>query len=318
MFTASVALFLLGGCTTPSGDILLSIDFPQSKPLSYKFVTNREVVLKLEGDTDGRSSEKEQKTTEGLEMVITYTPIESDIYGNTTVEAVCKSIKINRQTLTTRTGAGSSDPVIHLKDKKWKFLIDSVGEIKDYSEMEAIVKALGAKAITERDFVTTQWFMWDALSSNKNLYAGVSPGQKWNSALPLPFGVRIPAERAVEYSIDENHPLDSSVVTINSNFDFRGYEQKDGKLVFNSVLKNMPRPYEGSFQTRGMFGFLRDYKAERLSGKGVAQYDIKAGVLLKDSQQYEVDMTAAFMFPLGNTVPVLNVLQTIEIELIDE
>ena len=315
----------MSGCSTPSGDIFLNVDFPDNQTLTYKFTTHREVNLSLDGSGSGG---KEQKTTEGLEMVIAYTPIETDIYGNITVEAVCESIKINRQTLTSRPGTGS-DPVANVKGESWRFTVNSFGEIKDYSGMEAVVKSLGDKAITESgkrrikdpdliwDFVATQWFMWDALSSNKNLYSGVAPGQSWSSALLLPFGVRIPAERSVEYSVDDDYVEGSSIVSINSRYDFRGYENIDGKLTFRSILKNMPQPYEGSFQTRGMFGFLRDYKAERLSGEGLARYDIERGVLLSDSQRYEVDMTAAFMFPLGDTSPVLNVVQTIDIELID-
>ena len=317
-------LILLGGCSTQSGDILLNVDFPENQTLRYKFLTNREVDLSLNGSGGG----KEQTTTEGLEMVVAYTPIETDIYGNTTVEAVCESIKINRQTLTSRPSTGD-DPVASVKGKSWQFTVNSFGEIQDYSGMQAVVKSLGEKAITESgkrrikdpdliwDFVATQWFMWDALSSNKKLYSGVSAGDSWNSALLLPFGVRIPAERSVEYTVDENYVEGSDIVSINSLYDFRGYENVDGKLTFRSILENMPQPYEGSFQTRGMFGFLRDYKAERLEGEGKASYDINRGILLSDSQRYEVDMTAAFMFPLGDTSPVLNVVQTIDIELID-
>lgn len=324
----SVALMLAAGCSGPSG-MLLSVDFPKEKSLTYKFVTNRSVILKLEGDVDGKSSGKEQKTVEGFEMVVSYTPQETDVYGNTTIMAECKDIKVNRKTFTNRSDA-KSDPVSSLKGKNWTFVINSAGSIQDYSSLEAVTKELGVKAINESgtrrikspdliwDFVATQWFIWDALSSNKKLYAGVNPGQSWSSILSVPFAVRVPIERTVEYSIDPEHPTEGSEITIDSSYGYRGYERKGDKLIFKSAITTMPKPYEGSFQTKGMFGFLRDYKAENLSGSGVAKYNIETGILISDHQEYNLNMTAGFMFPLGKTSPQLNVTQTIDVELIDE
>jgi hypothetical protein len=309
--------------------MLLSVDFPQDQTLTYKFTTGREVILNLEGEPEGKKSSKEQKTTEGIEMVVSYTPLETDIYGNTTIEAKCKSIEPRRKTFTNR-GGGDKDPVSNLQGKSWKFVIDSTGSIQDYSGMEEMVKELGAKAITESgkrrikdpdliwDVVATQWFMWDALASNKKLIKGVGPGQSWKSILPVPFGVRLPVERHVTYTVDPEQQSGEAVVTINSEYSLRGYEEKDGKLIFNSALPQMPQPYEGSFQTKGMFGFLRDYKAESLTGSGVSKYDMDSGKLLSEHQEYKIDMTAGFLFPLGDTKPVLKVDQTIDVELIDE
>ncbi len=322
------ALLFSLGCTAPSENRFLSVDIPENKPLTYKFTTNREVELNLKGDDAGKKSEKEQSTTEGAELIITYTPKETDVYGDITLEAECKSVKINRKSLTSRSQR-ETDALKSLEGKKWQFVVNSAGEIQDYSEMDKLVKELGEKSINTAgkrrikspdliwDFVTTQWFMWDAVSSNNKLSAGLQEGQSWESALPVPFAVRIPAERAVEYTVEQTSE-DISQVVISSKYNFRGYEEEDGKLKFKSALSNMPSPYEGKYQTKGMFGFLRDYKAEELSGTGRSVYDAKRGVLLSQSQQYQMKLSAAFLFPLGDTTPVLDVVQTIEVELIDE
>jgi hypothetical protein len=329
IFSLIAYLLIVAGCSSPSGNMLLSVDFPQDETLTYKFKTNRNVVLNLEGEPEAKKSGKDQKTTEGIEMVVAYTPKGTDLYGNTTIEAVCKSINANRQTFTSRSDA-KSDAVNHLKGKSWTFSINPAGEIQDYSQMHALAEELGARAITESgkrrikdpdliwDFVATQWFMWDELASNKNLHNGVDPGQSWKSILPVPFAVRLPAERHVRYTVDPQQSPDDPVVTILSSYELRSYEQKGERLVFDSALPQMPKPYEGSFQTKGMFGFLRDYKAESLTGEGVAKYNMDSGILLIANQKYEIDMTAGFMFPLGNTTPVLKIDQTIDVELVDE
>ncbi|MFI4911746.1 MAG: hypothetical protein ACIAQZ_08785 [Sedimentisphaeraceae bacterium JB056] len=331
IFLLTAVIIFAAGCSSPSGSMLLSVDFPQEKTLTYKFVTNRDVVLNLEGDDaeKKKSTSKEQKTTEGLEMVISYTSKGTDVYGNTTIEATCQNVDVKRKTFTNRSDA-NSDPLNSLKGKSWSFVVNSAGVIQDYSGLETLVKELGEKAISESgkrrikspdmiwDFVATQWFMWDALASNDKLYSGIDPGQSWKSILPVPFAVRLPMERHVQYSIDPELAPDSTEIVIDSSYTLRGYKEKDGKLVFDSALPQMPNPYEGSYQTKGMFGFLRNYKADSLDGTGIAKYDIKDGILLSDHQEYKIDMTAGFMFPLGDTTPVLKVNQTIDVELIDE
>ena len=316
------------GCGKPSGSILLNVDFDEDKPLTYRFVTNRDVVLELAGEDAGKNSSNEQSTTEGLEMVIAYKPLGTDVYGNITVQAECQSAKVTRKSFTNRSET-QDDPVGKLSGRTWTFVVNSAGQIQDYSGLDAIVKELGASAITENgqrrikgpdmiwDFVATQWFLWDAIASNNKMSAGVDPGQGWESLTSVPFAVRLPVERVVQYSIPAEQDAANSLITINSTYSFRGYEEKDGKLVFNSKIPQLPSPYEGAFQTKGMFGFLRDYKADNLTGGGQAVYDLSKGRLISDHQQYKMDMTAGFMFPLGNTKPVLKVNQTIDIELVE-
>ncbi len=315
------------GCGKPSGSILLNVDFDNDEDLTYRFVTSRDVVLELAGEGAEKSA-KEQSTTEGLDMVITYKPLKTDIYGNTTVQAECKSISLTRKSFTSRSEI-QDDPVGKLGGRTWTFTVNSAGQIQDYSSLEALVKELGAKAITDSgqrrikgpdmiwDFVATQWFIWDAISSNNKMTAGVNPGQSWESLTSVPFAVRLPVERVVQYTIPTDQDITNPLITIDSTYTFRGYEEKDGKLVFDSKIPQMPSPYEGAFQTKGMFGFLRDYKADSLAGSGKAVYDLSKGVLISDRQEYKMDMTAGFMFPLGNTKPVLKVNQTITVELVE-
>ena len=74
-------------------------------------------------------------------------------------------------------------------------------------------------------------------------------------------------------------------------------------------------PYEkGKFQMRGLFGFLRNFQFKHIEGNGTQIFNMDDGLVESDLQEYLLDVTASFMLPLGDSVPVLKVNQTISIE----
>jgi hypothetical protein len=319
------AVFFTTGC---ANKIYLSLGLEQDSSLKYKLISDRQVTLNITG---GEKLEKPQSCTEKLEMVVRLTPVDIDEFGLVTMQAECETMNVSRKSFTGR--VETKDPLNVLAGKSWQYKINPAGEIEDFRGLEQAAKIAGTAAIKESgvrrikdpdmilDFIALQWSLWDAVSSANKTGIGVTPGQSWDSLQMVPFSVAIPAERIVHYSIDSNkQPADGSYVVIDSEYDLSTYilDPKDGKLKFVPAFENRPKPYDGSFQTRGMFGFLRNYKPLELSGTGTTKYDSRNGVLLSETQQYQMKMEAGFMMALGDSVPMLDVRQTISAELINE
>jgi hypothetical protein len=89
---------------------------------------------------------------------------------------------------------------------------------------------------------------------------------------------------------------------------------KSAYAISDKEIQAVPMPYEGSFQMRGMFGFLRNYTFNAIDGGGVQVFDLDAGVLVRDEQKYTLHVGADFALPLGDSKPVLTVQQTLLIE----
>ena len=103
-------------------------------------------------------------------------------------------------------------------------------------------------------------------------------------------------------------------------------ENTDRKALITSTYKMTEAPMESfltpykhtKFQMRGMFGFLRGYQFKEITGTGEQIFNVDRGILEKNHQQYTLDVTASFMFPLGDSVPVLKVDQTLTVELLNQ
>ncbi len=65
--------------------------------------------------------------------------------------------------------------------KSFIFTVDSIGKIHDYSQLEELIKQAGEKTFSTEaggnrikqpdmigDFIATQWFLWDSISSIPN------------------------------------------------------------------------------------------------------------------------------------------------------
>lgn len=303
---------------------LLSVDFKKDKPLRYKFVSQRNIELTLASDKPSQKKSSNEK----LEMVISYELMDVDIYGDSKIKATCESISASRSSFSKRK-TSKPDPIETIRGKSWVFKVNPLGQIQDYEELNKLLQDVGDQAIQEQgkrkikdedliwDFVATQWFLWDAVSSIEKPLEGVKPGQSWSSFLSIPFSQLLPYERAVTYTCVKPQNRDSKDhIAIESVFSLAPQEKDEqGKII--AKLENLPNPYKTGFQQRGMFGFLRGYKVTGLNGNGKLVYDSKNARLLSDQQNYNAKMLAGFLFPLGDSLPQLNLEQSITIQLLD-
>jgi len=156
------------------------------------------------------------------------------------------------------------------------------------------------------DFVALQWYLWDSISSVPDPLDGVKPGMTWTNTQLIAWPVPIPNPpcRVTTFKLD-------SVVDEN--------EQKKAVIastytLSDKTVENFPKPYEGTFQMRGLFGFLRDYKFQSLEGEGKQVFNLSTGAVESDTQKYLLKTTASFLLPLGDSVPHVALEQTLRIQ----
>jgi hypothetical protein len=325
-----VALIFFAGCQQQQkqskavkikGPLLLSVDFQPNVPLRYQFVSERQISVDLAPSQEHLKAERDkgsrQNTSEKLEMEIVYKPVEIDPCGYTTIEAKCESIKATRAQVSARART-KNDAVEFAAGKSFMLKITPTGKIVDYASLESLIKELGEQAFTGSrgrikdpdmimDFLATQWYLWDSISSVKEPLKGVKKGQKWDSQLlaPMPFVLKV--GRDVEYELTGFVKSDGAVLAeITSSY----------KL--SKSLPTAPLPYSGSFQMRGTFGFLRGYNMLSLEGNGRQLYDIQRGVIKSDVQNYKAKASAS-IFGLGSETiePNIEIDQTITMTLIE-
>ena len=313
---------IIGGCDENgnNGKTLLSVDFKSGEPLRYRFVSNRDVTLILE-DSKGI---KKQKSSEKLEMVISYELVDEDIYSNATIKATCESISSSKQSFSKRP-VRQREPLEMIQGKSWLFTVNSLGQIQDYSGIDKLIKEVGASTIKTTgkrriksadmigDFMATQFYMWDVIASIDKPLKGIARGDSWSSYQPIPFARVLPYERIFTYKLAKVPTKDGDIVVVNTTSSLAEQVVDEDSHV-KSNLAHLVNPYEGSYQMKGMFGFLRGYKVVDLNGSGEIQFDFKNGRLISNIQNYKADIVAGFMFPLGNSVPELEVNQTIEVK----
>jgi len=291
---------------------LLTVDWQDGRTLEYKFVSGREITL--DWDPTGKVSKSAKstpdKSTESMEMVVAYRPIEIDPYGLTTVEATCKSVKV------TRSKGPWKDAVEHLAGKTFTFTVGPTGKIEDYSQLDELLKETGNKAfftdangdrIKEPDmicdFVATQWFLWDSVSSIKNPSQGVAIRQSWKSKLSVPSPMVMRKARDVTYRLDEIRQSEKGRLAVISS----SYQ------IADSAPQSWPIPYSGRFQMKGTFGFLSGYKLLVLEGRGEELFNIEAGRTEQYNQQYQMQLEASIM---GISVkPMITIKQNLTMEL---
>ncbi len=297
-------------------NILLTVDFRQGKTLQYKFTSERNVTVDW-NPSESAAGENEPvliKSMEKLDLIMAYTPIEINPYGLTTIKATCQAAKVGRNEGTQK------DPAEYFMDKSFTFTIDPTGKIHDNSQLENLIKQVGEKAFIHEsgqgtikqpdmigDFIATQWFLWDSISSIPNASQGLSIGQSWTSKLPVPTPMVSRLARDVIYTLDEIHRNENGNIALINN----SYDKAD------SVPQSWPVPYTGSFQMRGTFGLLGSYKLLDLAGQGRELFNIDSGQIEENNQHYEVNIQASV--PLGLDVkPVINIKQTISMKLVEE
>jgi hypothetical protein len=329
----AAVLGVVAGCGTP-GDtsgkltarpkaaagkpVLFTVDFEPGQTLRYKFVSSRKITL----DWDPRAAagtNKVQEQMEQLEMVVAYTPAEVDPYGISTIRATCESVKATRAG-----GAGrrlfGADAVETAQGKTFMIKMDPRGKIIDNSELRSLVQEMGKSAfrgdsesrrIKEPDmigdFIASQWFLWDAVSSVEQPAGGVSAGQTWPSQLSVPTPMVMRKARDVTYRLEEIRQTDGG----------RAAVIKSTYTLAQTAPAGWPVPYSGRFQMAGTFGFLSGYDVTNLAGEGQELFNLDAGRVENYQQQYTVEMEASLP-PMGiQASPHIRIDQTLTMERIE-
>jgi hypothetical protein len=316
-----VTITLLTGCATePSksvGKHFLSLNFEKGKTLSYQFTSLRDITMDWGPlkPNDPDSAHKIDRSTESVKMTVDYTTIDVDTFGYATIEGKIRNVTLSHKG---RAGAKSAktNAVKNFNDKSFKFTIDAAGHFGDRSELDNLIKEVGKTAFRKDrrvknpdnidDFIATQWFLWDVISSIPNAAQGLNIDDTWNSQLSIPTPMVMRKARDVEYKLTK-------------------IENQNGKQVADiagtySIAKKYPTgwpiPYAGSFQMSGTYGFLRAYKMLVLEGNSQSLFDIDAGVLFKQNQYYDLKVEASFPFAIGQK-PIIGIKQRIYTNLVD-
>jgi len=321
IITLGVIAFLggVGGCAGPAAEkTLLTVDFKKDQTLRYRFLCLRyiEIDWGVKPKTSSCCKGKEDRpkvttSSEKLDMVVAYRPVKVDEFGLTTIEAAIESVEVQRRSRKHKAGL-SSDAVRSLEGKTFTFTVSANGKIKDYSQLEELIKKTGEQAFRKSgkarvkepdmigDFINTQWFLWDSIASIEKPAEGVSVGQSWQSKLLVPTPMVMRQARDVTYKLAEiRQSRKGKIAVIKSSYS-----------LADTTPATWPVPYEGRFQVSGMFGFLSGYKITDLKGKGEELFNIDTGRIEKYRQQYKMTINASLRFPLGPE-PVIKITQDI-------
>jgi len=324
LILTALVLSVLAGCQPTAGEDklpgepgeLLTVDFQAGETLRYKFVSGREITV--DWDTTAAKSRSgrpvSDKSSESLEIIMAYTPVEIDPYGLTTVKAVCESVKVARSK-----GPGR-DAVETLAGRTFTLAVGPTGKIEDYSQLDELLKEIGEKVFRANtdmgrikepdmiaDVVATQWFLWDAVSSLKQPSRGAAIGQSWNSKLSVPTPMVMRKARDVTYSLDEIRPSEKGrLAMISSSY-----------KIADSAPREWPIPYSGTFQVAGAYGFYRNYQVLSLQGRGEELFNIDAGRTEQYKQQYEMQLSASMLLPLAGVNPKITIKQNLTMNLLD-
>jgi hypothetical protein len=313
---------ILGGCVPGAKDReTLTVDFEKDKVLRYEFLSNRQTYVDW-GPSKNPVPPKKRPAeyTEFMQLVIAYKPIEVNPYGLSVIEAKCESASVNR---TKRGGKESSktDALTSIAGKTFTFTVGPNGKIADYSQIEQLAREAGEKAFRPRsragtikdpdmvrDFLATQWFLWDPISSIENPIKGVRVGQSWKSQVLLPVPMVMQIARNVTYTLAEIRQSEKGKIAV----------IKSTYSLADKVLKHWPLPYpDGVFQMSGPFGFFRDYKLLSLEGKGEELFNIDTGQTEGYEQKYELKMQANT--PIGiNVSPEIFIEQLMRMKLVED
>jgi len=302
IMTAAV-IIISAGCAKPKqpqGN-LLSVEFPSDAPLRYKLTSDRNIELNFDpGGTlsKGKNAGQIQTITEKLDMLVAYKAIKTSETG-TTVEATFENVAVARSSMTGKGNSGL-DPVSSIKGKKIKFNVGPTGKIEDANEFKTLLDDVIKQAFGNKDsgikspemtsdLIALVWFMWDPISSVPSPASGVSAGDTWNSQVLAPTPMPMNLARNAKYTFKGIDPNQAGAGVIDAEY-----------TVSNErAPREWPFPYSGSFQMRGVFGFLRGYKVLGVEGKGEYKYSMALGRLEKMEQNYTAEIKTEMPFGLG-------------------
>jgi hypothetical protein len=312
----SLSMILSAGCAPTVKGKFLTVDFQEGQTLRYKFVTSRNTELDW-GQAKKGPRTVQSKSSESMELIVSYTPLEIDPYGLTTIKATCEKVKVRRKGV----GGLGKDAVESLAGKTFNFTVRPTGKIEDYSELTKLLKETGKKALragSKRgkikdpdmidDFIATQWFLWDAVSSIEKPFEGIEEGQSWQSIISVPNPLVLRLARNVVYTLEAFRQTETgNVAVIKSSYSPAG-----------PVPRSWPVPYTERFQVAGTFGTFRNYRVLKLEGQGEELYNIDRGLTEKYNQSYRMEVAASFMMPLKGLNPAITINQNISMQLIED
>jgi hypothetical protein len=295
--------------------VLLTVDFQQGQTIRYKFVSSRKIRIDWDPNLESRA-DRVQELSEELEMVVAYTPVEADPYVVSTVRATCESVKVTRAGGPGRRMLGT-DAVQTAQGKTFTIKVDPRGRIMDRSQLRSLVQEMGKSAFRDTgerrrikepdmiaDFVASQWFLWDAVSSIEEPAQGVKPGRTWQSQLSVPTPMVMRKARDVTYRLDKVRRTDGTrIAVIGSTY-----------TLAKAAPSTWPVPYSGRFQMSGTFGFLSAYEVSDLKGRGQELFNVDAGRVESCRQDYTMQVKAALP-PMGiRANPTIRIDQTLTME----
>ena len=325
VIATALTLAALGGCQpgashgrlSSSKKEILTLDFRAGQTLRYRFISSRNITVGWDAPQDAPNpgSRTEDKSSESLEMVVSYTPVEIDPYGLTTIKAACESAQV------TRSRGPNQDAAERFAGKTFTFSVGPTGKFADRSQLDVLIKEVGKKAFRENadqgrikepdminDFVASQWFLWDAISTISEPSKGVAAGQSWSSKLSVPTPMVMRKARDVTYTLDAIRPSDKGRLAVISG----SYRLSD------SAPREWPIPYSGTFQVAGPFGFYRNYQVLDLQGKGQELFNIDAGRTEEYAQNYRMQMKASLLILLGGVHPTITIDQSMTMKRIED
>lgn len=322
LYVWMVVCLCIPGCQPHRQQNWLLVNFQKDVPITYHLTSSRQIQLDLTGGAPEKKA-KPQTMSEALDMVITYTPTDVDPFGLTTLVAECQSAKVTRSSISGK--KDEADAMEQLVGKRFTIQLTPIGQIAEYSDLEQLVRQLGQAAFAQSnnpkdriknpdmisDFIALQWHLWDSISTIDEPLNGMTPGKTWQVKQWVPWPAPVPnlPARITTYTLDSfiteaNHPAKALI--------------KSTYAISEGTAKDYPRPYEGNFQMRGIMGFLRNYKFLSMEGGGTQIFNMEQGLIESDRQHYTMKVNAAFLLPLGDSLPVLTVDQTIAIEQINK
>ena len=318
-----LGLSILAGCNGTAGKKeFLTVDFQKDQALRYRFVSSRDVYVNWGAVKSGSKADKSKvdKSSESMDMVVAYTPVKIEPYGLTTIKATCESVKITRSSRKGRQAA-RKDAAEGFSGQTFTFTVGPTGKIDDYSQLDELIREIGKKAFRPSskrarvkepdmigDFIATQWFLWDSVSSIEKAAEGVSVGQSWKSKLSVPTPMVMREARDVTYRLAEIRPSEKGKLAL----------IKSSYSLAESVPDSWPVPYFGRFQISGTFGMLRGYKVLDLQGHGEELFNIDAGRIEQYNQQWKMQVAASLLLPLGGVNPRITIRQKLSMQLLED
>ncbi|MHC4865856.1 MAG: hypothetical protein ACYTEX_17370 [Planctomycetota bacterium] len=330
-FLTAGVLVVVAGCAGPEADKtplgknreLLTVDFQPDQSLRYKFVSSRKMIMDWSaGQKAGKKAQDSiDESSEQVDIVCKYTPVEVEPYGLTTVKATIESLKARRTSRRGNQLRDAKDAVKSLAGKSFMIKVSPTGAIKDASQLEQLIKQAGEKAFRSNtrhgrikepdmigDFIASQWFLWDAASSIEKPKQGITVGQTWKSQLSLPTPMVMREARDVDYTFDEIRETDKGrIAVITSSFSHAP-----------AITNNWPNPYPaGSFQVSGRFGLLRRFEIHDFQGQGQELFNIDKGRIEQYKHQHQMKISATLLMPLPGANPQVTIDQTLTMTLLE-